>query len=915
MEEQIVEQTLEIAEEKWKLLKGQSYNTQMSTRTTLELASHIRDSISRNEELTELINANEEYASRRKKLLDEIRKMQLDIIVEHAKPGIDLGNLDGNIKDFNKAKQDMVVMIETEQSLHTEIGSQELFKTIKDFKIHEQTLRKIVNDCKNRRYEVLIIGDFQSGKSTTIDALCDGHYVSAIGEGLATSAVLTSITYDDKEHAVIHWRTKERLTSLFDNVRQYLPDFDFKTFDLDNPKARKKLAAAIKTLRTSEECTNIDVEDAKFLMLCDFVLEYYGTPELSKKKEALKASAQPAEITKFPPKGETLWKKQGITGFTIDEVLFVFIERVDCFVHSETLQRLNCTLIDSPGLFNSSYDTMITQQAMVNANVIMYVLPYYRGLDQDVCKSLCAIKRKYPDVLRKLFIVNNLGPGMQKVFESNCEVIKDMFSTEKEVYRYDAKLAYLLQIKRLYDSGQASKRDYQHLLKVKVESYFGDKEMVYTEFPKAWESHIAKYKDALSGNCKDIETGLKASGFIDMTDALQNFIESNEAYLIIVSNGLALMVREIVAIRKSLYRSYIEPYIYDQEDVEKLWENRIMNAEVFQNFVTESLNKKIFEDGEVSLFLRMAQEGYDKLFTDYFYEELSHAIAEIIYDNKKFVISLKAITNKEEYTRKLIKKLTPPINDQVIILLYQKLSYFNYIIESEQNMMVRNMFAPEMKNVEYSCEKKWYSLYGNDKEFRMKDFFILSKGLKPADKVYDPSYDNNIDYLPTDGSTIVAKGAAAQSASTVAGMAASIAAYIGLIVFDPTGITQGIVLGIALLIVAVYGIIAGVVGGEWAKEKCIKKLAKLLKSQVKTDENVKCFKLMLESQLRLIISKYIAAQNIEIKKMKNERDSALHPTADIEDLCFRSIETYKQIDEQLRIYEKYKQEHLTYETT
>ena len=49
--------------------------------------------------------------------------------------------------------------------------------------------------------------------------------------------------------------------------------------------------------------------------------------------------------------------------------------------------------------------------------------------------------------------------------------------------------------------------------------------------------------------------------------------------------------------------------------------------------------------------------------------------------------------------------------------------------------------------------------------------------------------------------------------------------------------------------------------------------------------------------------------------MKNERDIALHPTADKEKLCFRSVKAIQQLNEQLKVYDKYIQEHLTYETT
>ena len=913
MEELIAKQTLEIAELKFQLLKAQSNNTQISTSTTLELASQIRDCISKNEELTEFINANEEYAPRRKNLLDEIRELQLDIIAKYAKPEKKLGNFDGNVIDFKKAKQDLVAMIETEQSLKMFLGTEypEPIKT--RCEVHERTLSKTANDCINGRFKLLIMGDFQSGKSTTVDALCDGRYVCAIGEGLATSAVLICVTYADEEYTKIHWRTKKQLTTIFDKIKQWLPDYDFKTFDLDKPKARKKLAAAINTLRTSEECPNVSDGDTKFLMLCDFILKYYGTDELSKKMVAIEASNETAEITRFPPKDETLWKKQGTTGFTIDEALFVFIEKVDCFVNSETLRKLNCIIIDSPGLFNSSYDTMVTEQAMVDANVIMYVLPYYKGMDENACKSLYAIKRNYPDVHRKLFIVNNMKPGNQKVFKSNCEKIKEMFGKEKDVYRYDARLAYLLQIKKLFDSGRATGKDYRHLLTVTVERYDDNEVRNFTEFPEAWAVQIGKYGDALGGNYVDIEAGLKISGFIAIVDALQNFINSNEAYLVIISNGLAHMTQEILEIKGSLYHSYIEPYILDQEIVENLWNNRINKARVFQDFILKSLNEAIYDGGEDSLFSRLVQEEYENMFTEDYYADLSCEVAGVIYDNKKKLLSIKSLFKKDEYKNKLTEVLTPLITEKVNDLVERKIRYSNSLIESGQDRIVRNTFVSAMDTVEEKLMQRWLSLYDDDKNFKMKDFFSLYKGLKSSVKIISGSIDGNADDLSVDRSLLLG-GLAGEIASLVAGLAAMVAGYIALVFADPTGVTEGIAICIAGILLFVAGPIGSMFAGDWVRDKCVKKLGGMLLPKIKTDKTIRGFESVVERQLTLMITEYIKNQNVNIQMMENERDVAMHPTADREIRCFRSIETYKQLDEQLRIYEKYKQEHLTDET-
>lgn len=65
-------------------------------------------------------------------------------------------------------------------------------------------------------------------------------------------------------------------------------------------------------------------------------------------------------------------------------------------------------------------------------------------------------------------------------------------------------------------------------------------------------------------------------------------------------------------------------------------ENRIEKAEKFQSNISEIANKVLFDDDTSnSLFQRMAEEEYLKLFTSDFYSEISKAIAQVLYENKK----------------------------------------------------------------------------------------------------------------------------------------------------------------------------------------------------------------------------------------------------------------------------------------
>ena len=917
MDKKDIKQRIEVARKKLELLKSQLTNTQMDIYIILELSSQIRDSIIKDIDVTECCKTEPKFALCRQSSLDEIRKMQLDIITKHSKQYKIHGKLNGNVKDFSSAKQDLLTMIEKEKALHlfAETNIPKLFSEINECQAHEQTLGNVINDCKNGRYKVLVMGDFQSGKSTTVDALCDGRHVCAIGKGVATSAVLVTVTYADEEYAKINWRTKKQLVGILAKIKQYMPNYDFSAFDLDNKQNRVSLTKAINDLRISKDCPNMSDGDAKFLMLCDFILYYYGTQELSQKKKAHQTATNPAEITKFPDKGETLWKKEGVKGFKIDEVLFIFIERVDCFVQSETLRKLNCTIIDSPGLFNSSYDTMVTEQAMVEAHAIMYVLPYYKEINTDVCKSLYSIKENYPDVHRKLFIANNMRPGMTEVFDSNREKIKNLFGAGKEVYSYDAKFAYLLQVKGLFDAGKSSEKDYRHLLKVKKKSYVKPVEKTFNTFAEAWAYHIAEYREFESFDSilqGTIEGGLQESGFVDMINALRKFIENNEAYAIIVSNGLAPMIKEISSINKSLYRSYVEPCMSSLEKIKELWKNRIEKAEKFQSYISETANKVLFDDDTSdSLFHRMSEEEYLKLFTSDFYIEISEAVAEVLYDNKKKLVVTKSVFKKKEFNDRFTEISTPLIQKKLIELIDGKIHYLYNILKSEQDMTVKNMFAPVIANMENTLEKKWNCIYNDNNDIQMQDYINIPKSLKSRQIKGGQNTTYDIDSLidSKDAKTLF-DGIVVEISAIVAGLSAMISGYVIAILCDPTGISF-----LAAALLGIGGVILDGFAPDYIRKKFINKLSKKVLPKIKSKETEAGFRETVKECMKKIFNHYISCLSIDIQKMKNERDLALHPTPDKEKLCFRSVEAIQQLNEQLKNYDKYIQKHITYETT
>lgn len=912
---------LQEAYEKFDVLKATSLI--LGLRGSLEAAAALRHNVANDKEIIEACDACPEESQNRKKFLDKITIWIDDMISKSMvmPKGINLS--EAHVRNFTDAKKAMVEMIETEQAkqLFDETESPKLLEHIDDCKKHTNTICRVAENCKNGNFLALILGDFQSGKSTTIDALCDGRHISAIGDGTATSAVLVMVSYGKEESMKIYWRTKEQFLPIFDRIKRVMPEYDWVSFDLDSKEARQKLVDAIEYIRQRETGQSLTQEDIKFLMLCDLILKFYDTTVLNEKKSSLQSLSNVSDITRFPKNGETKWKKNGVKDFTIDESIFIFIDSVSCSTPSETLRKLNCTVIDSPGLFNSAYDTMVTESAMVAAHAIIYVLPYHKGIGQDVCGSLYAIKDKYKDVHRKLFIVNNVDSLKDNIFlESNQAFIKEEFGSDKEVYVYDAKVAYFAQLKHRYDMGYAINSDFAHLMHAKRKTPIGIlKELNFNTFNEAWDFLITPYKTAYgTSDTSSTDTYLTESGFVDMCAALKAFIGRNEAYAVILSNGLIPMRRELVSITEDLCKRYVEPYTKSHDDLINLWAQRIACAEAFQEFVTESVNMQLFHvfNGK-SVLESISEEEYTKIFTSDFYSEIAQGVAEVLYDNKSTFLASQAMRAIRDditiqYFPPKIKfkdngrfqtvfgdLAFPLIKEKLTEIITNKIKYSLETIERGQNQTIANLFTPVADKIGLLCELRWNDLFKEDKGFDMNSYLTIPKDLKGY--VIEKKAETAGTDLTADlsiGATLLGS-IVVQVSAVVAGIAAMIAGYIGFILCDPTFTVL-----IVCVLLGIGGAIVSMIAGDYVREKFVDFLKKKIEPKIKADASAS-FQQIVYEQMKTILERYADGRVVDIQKMKNQRDIALTPNPHQEENCFRAIEILQKINNQLATYDNY----------
>lgn len=257
-------------------------------------------------------------------------------------------------------------------------------------------------------YTLVLIGAFQSGKSTLFNYLCDGRELSPVGPGgggIRTSGCQVTahpIKEGEKERAEITWRSPaELLSALGSCLIEYFEEpsspytLTEKEVNLASEQDRAKLAGfAVQKLTAPEEkLSDNDRELLRFtLIVCKFYDQFAACCSSGKStcslEESVKLSSYPQD---WCSKWQYIEKTQdwSLPGFTADEVNFAFCGGVELFLDSPILRSLGCSIIDCPGLFISKWDTDIATRCIKEANAILYMFGGNKALTQE---DLAALK-------------------------------------------------------------------------------------------------------------------------------------------------------------------------------------------------------------------------------------------------------------------------------------------------------------------------------------------------------------------------------------------------------------------------------------------------------------------------------------------------------------------------------------------
>ena len=446
---------------------------------------------------------------------------------------------------------------------------------------HRGTLRHIRKKCQENQFEIALIGEFQGGKSTTFNTLCDGREISPRGlggGGIKTSAAIVTAQHisdptetrdGHSEWAEVNWRTSyDIVLGIAEVVHRHLLEEPMLQ-ELLNPQMPSEMIAARMDLSNSDHKEALEkAVDMEWQTWERCKAEYPGDrldllriawlqlQHLDKQPwRALTArnvlSIQEFQkVITFPRNWAAAWAdgpKGLVKEFDLETVGFVFVSDVLVRIRAENLARTGCRITDCPGLFASKWDTNLARGVMNRADGLWYLLDGRRQMGDGDTKAMRFIQENgWTEKLRAS--VNLRGNSHEQIIESIIPVNQAILSTlglaEVNLIPYDARLAFLAnQGKLLLERPERFEEYDRHCMAVdynrKVPVPELDSDAAWCNLVKRQASGacIAELEDIPSLDASSVKAVRQASRIDDLLDSLEKDVITSKARSILVDNG------------------------------------------------------------------------------------------------------------------------------------------------------------------------------------------------------------------------------------------------------------------------------------------------------------------------------------------------------------------------------------------
>ena len=688
-----------------------------------------------------------------------------------------------------------------------------------------EEFKYIRKKCLENQFNIVLIGEFQGGKSTTFNAFCGGREISPRGAMIKTSACpITATNISDpgkEEFALVQWKTDaELLMNIQDvlNKNEHISaedtDYDpqsgeifepYKYLSLSNPKHLKLIKDAVKKEK-EKAVQDYDIDAMDICRIAEIILAFYNNPKVVEFKNnnlvdteygkcTVCSIEEVSRIAVFPEDWE-MKASEGAAAFKPEEVIFAFIGSIECYIHSQNLERLGCSITDCPGLFTSAWDTQVAFNTMPRADAVIYLLGGTRQMTDGDKRALSYIKN-LETVKDKLFFVINTRNGnrvTQNIVNTDQSIIKSLGFDNVNIHLLNSQLFFLGEFGLSYMENRLDEFSMKRFqfISSRFDNESNDLKECWTFMVEDALNTIRNREIVISSlNPQSIEDILKVSGYRDVFDEIEIFIVGKKAFSILIQGGANVVVRSLREIEVGLVQKENDA-LKDVATCEAEYASALNALENFQNKAREIIDKA-FPEHVVDV---ITSRAYDKIIrNEETLERLSVKSAQALVPVlgvkcKSIAVELKILEKaekhgflKKEYTKvfnKLRGFIEPVVNDVLVKELGGNISeWVNNVIKGQDNDY-KSLMIPQLEELSRKLNEQW-------EECVQQNSSIEAFKLNPPRESLE-EMSNIVSQIYIDGKGAVNKSAEIVVQSLVqeliAGLVSTIIATVTVVVLD-----------------------------------------------------------------------------------------------------------------------------------
>ncbi len=558
-------------------------------------------------------------------------------------------------------------------------------------------LRQTARKCQEDAFEIALVGEFQGGKSTTFNALCDGRDISPRGHGIKTSAAVVTaqnIAGDETKDGIAEWAEVtfktapaivlgmstllRRPLADSDEFRRLHADLSDEAFaeavadsdrfpsliNLDDPAHRAILQAAVDFLwkRWNDNRASLSDDELDELRIATLQLRFYDTPDYrAMTAKTVLGVGEFQKLIAFPKDWAIRWTSGADSAFALEEIAFVFVHSVLVRLHSENLRRLGCRITDCPGLFANAYDTKVAERTIANADAVWYLIDGRKAIGQ---KDL--------EIIRKIAAMGMLGKieATSNLWESHEQKIAEILPATKaalanaghnvEVFPYNARLAFLaMQGSLLLDPARKTVFTAMDEANMRVDA----KDKTGTAVPSAmWVKMVSRLGvtteladiEAIDALDADSAALVRRESLLDgILSRLETEIIPKKARSILVDKGSDRAAKALGAYEGVLKGTEDAAEAKESEWKTKAEEARRQLAE-FVDRAKTIINRSAFAETKGDLAMRMAEDIVDVALDDEFIDTLATDVSVVLRTTgRQFFLT------RKDMEQSLVRELTP----------------------------------------------------------------------------------------------------------------------------------------------------------------------------------------------------------------------------------------------------------------